>query len=408
MLPIHPFPARMAPEIALRHLKRNRPLRVLDPMVGSGTVPRIAQQLGHEAVGFDTDPLALLIAEAWCSPVSPSKLREHASAVLTRVSDWQDIPAKDAYPIGADHETKAFIRYWFDLDARRQLCAIVREINKVRVKPIRLHLLTAVSRCIVVKEKGVSLARDVAHSRPHRAYRRAPIRPLEGFRKATERIAKVLDNQAVARGSASIRNGDARALPILDDSIDLVITSPPYLNAIDYIRAHKFTLVWLGFKISGLRAVRASNVGAERKTVPPNEPDSRVLKSICKRSVLSSRNQNIVLRYVQDLRKLMSEMWRVLRPGGSCVIVVADSNLQRTFVRTSKAIRQIGTDVGFKVNRDYRRHIPASRRYLPPPSSASAGQQLRLRMKTEVVVVLSKKLLGRPKGRHHNVQSHCA
>lgn len=57
---VHPFPARMAPGIALNALGNDRvPLRVLDPMVGSGTVLAVARSKGHYAIGFDSDPLSV-------------------------------------------------------------------------------------------------------------------------------------------------------------------------------------------------------------------------------------------------------------------------------------------------------------------------------------------------------------
>ncbi len=72
--PIHPFPARMAPSIIQRRLKSHKRLRVVDPMVGSGTTVVTARILGHHAIGFDTDPLALLIAKAW-STMKPGRVR---------------------------------------------------------------------------------------------------------------------------------------------------------------------------------------------------------------------------------------------------------------------------------------------------------------------------------------------
>ena len=64
--PVHPFPARMAPGIALDVLSEAaKPLRVLDPMMGSGTVIALARSMGHRAVGFDIDPLAVLISKVW-------------------------------------------------------------------------------------------------------------------------------------------------------------------------------------------------------------------------------------------------------------------------------------------------------------------------------------------------------
>ena len=61
--PIHPFPARMAPSIVWNNLPDSgKFLRVLDPMAGSGTSLVIAKARGYQAVGCDTDPLAVLIA----------------------------------------------------------------------------------------------------------------------------------------------------------------------------------------------------------------------------------------------------------------------------------------------------------------------------------------------------------
>jgi tRNA G10 N-methylase Trm11 len=58
----------MAPELAIAELTNLKPNSiVLDPMAGSGTVVRHASELGLRAVGFDLDPLAVLMSRAWTS-----------------------------------------------------------------------------------------------------------------------------------------------------------------------------------------------------------------------------------------------------------------------------------------------------------------------------------------------------
>src|ERR1700682_6789356 len=71
---VHPFPARMAPSIIQRRLKSHQSMCVVDPMTGSGTTIVAARLHGHQALGFDTDPLALLIAKAWSSDTNPERL----------------------------------------------------------------------------------------------------------------------------------------------------------------------------------------------------------------------------------------------------------------------------------------------------------------------------------------------
>jgi ribosomal protein L11 methylase PrmA len=77
----------MASEIVWRKLpERAGRLRVLDPMAGSGTTLVAARMRGHEAIGFDRDPLAVLIAGAWASDVDVGATpinRKRSSPMLT-------------------------------------------------------------------------------------------------------------------------------------------------------------------------------------------------------------------------------------------------------------------------------------------------------------------------------------
>ena len=83
--PIHPFPARMAPGIALEALGESKaPLRVLDPMTGSGTVLAVARAKGHRAFGVDLDPLAILLAGVWTRTVDAELVNDKAAEVLDR------------------------------------------------------------------------------------------------------------------------------------------------------------------------------------------------------------------------------------------------------------------------------------------------------------------------------------
>src|SRR5712691_735311 len=110
--PIHPFPARMAASIPWNVLRRQsgRPLRVLDPMAGSGTTLVVARTLGHEAIGFDTDPLAVLLAKVWCSDFTESSVLTFAEKALEIAKRRaRRLPLRRAYPVEADDETRAFV-----------------------------------------------------------------------------------------------------------------------------------------------------------------------------------------------------------------------------------------------------------------------------------------------------------
>jgi SAM-dependent methyltransferase len=399
--PVHPFPARMAPAIVWEELiavsvaGRASRLRVLDPMSGSGTTIAMARLLGHKAIGFDTDPLAVLIARAWSADLDPDLLRRSAAAVVGRARLLvRNLALKDAYPRNADDETRAFARYWYDETARRQLAALAMTIGRVRDGVLRSLLWCAFSRLIIVKSRGVSLGMDVAHSRPHKVYERAPIKPFRAYQHAANVIARhspFADGRR--RPSASVQRGDARDLPISDGSVDFVITSPPYLNAIDYLRGHRLSLIWLGHSVREIRAIRATNVGTEvsDRSIGDNGHVASAIGRMGDVESLPDREIGMLTRYVIDMDHAIAEMTRVLSPGGRAVLVIGDSTIRSVFVRNSRALAYLGKHNGLTLVNSRRRPLPANKRYLPPPCAEGAGARLENRMRAEVILTFQKR-----------------
>ncbi len=394
--PIHPFPARMASEIVWRKLpERARHLRVLDPMAGSGTTLVAARMRGHEAIGFDRDPLAVLIAGAWASDVDVEATEKKAEHVLSRAKERvAKIELRDAYPRGANDETKEFVRYWFDTTNRKQLAALAESIARTHDHQIKRLLWCAFSRLIITKQSGVSLAMDISHSRPHKAYDKAPINAFDHFERAIKQITKAapFKGDTPNQPQAFIANADARRLPLPNESVDIVVTSPPYLNAIDYLRGHKFSLIWMGHSISDVRKLRSTNVGAEVSAAANAEDKATetVMERMCDGNELAGRNHGMLRRYVRDLREIVCENFQVLRPGGKAVYVIGNCNLRNTFIENSKCVTDLATEVGFAVRSSRKRPLPENRRYLPPPQTRSSGKALRKRMREEVILTLVK------------------
>ena len=382
----------MAPLIALNVLEvSERPLRVLDPMAGSGTVLAVARALGHRAYGFDADPLAVLMSRVWTTSIDPATIVSHATKALERArKTFCTLRHRDAYPVAADDETRAFVRYWFDSYSRRQLASLALAICDVSDPRVRDALWCAFSRLIITKQSGASRALDLAHSRPHRVFERAPLKPFNGFFRAISRVAENCPNKN-AKGigpPTKVLLGDARQLPLCDDSVDLVLTSPPYLNAIDYLRSNKFSLVWMGYQIAELRTIRAGNIGSELKISPGQSTDTTqsTLEKLDRKRALPLRRRGMVERYVHDMDRVLAEVVRVLRPKGRSVFVIGDSSLRGTFIRNSNALTILAERVGLTVVNRVTRQLPPNRRYLPPPSAKSAGNKLQARMRTEVVL----------------------
>ncbi len=386
----------MAPEIVLDAIEGlDGSVRLLDPMTGSGTVLAIGRSDGHRVIGVDTDPLAVLLARVWTTTISAELVLEKAEEVLTRAKVlFKTLTVGQAYPKNADAETRKFIRYWFDDYVRRQLVALATAISRVRDKHVREVLWCGFSRLIITKQAGASLAMDLSHSRPHKTFRLAPVKP---FRKFIAAVATVVSN-CPQRGEGRVGppsrviNGDARCLEIDDNSIDVVITSPPYLNAIDYLRCSKFSLVWMGYKLSELRKIRGENIGAESASAEAIAAEwvQLIITNLRLRPHLSPRDQRLLCQYIWDMNQAISETARVLRPGAPAIYVVGDSTIRGTFIRNSRIVSTLANRHGLYLVSRRSRRLPSNKRYLPPPSAAADESALDSRMRQEVVMEFRK------------------
>lgn len=386
--PIHPFPARMAPETFLDRCRAFPASSVvLDPMAGSGTVVRVAADLGHRAVGFDLDPLSVLLARVWTSSISAEDLRIAADRIVAECTTFASSPSVDLPWIDDDPPTLAFTNYWFADCQRRDLRRLSASVARSSGH-IGDALRVALSRIIITKDRGASLARDVSHSRPHRSYTSNDFEVIPSFARSVRFIASRLEAEPPS-GTARVARGDARSLHMIkSQSIDAIVTSPPYLNAIDYLRGHRLALVWLGFNLSELRRIRASSIGAER--APDGRVSSNVIDDLsCSLGPvheLAPRYRAIAVRYVIDILAMLSEMARVLRPNGTAILVVGNSSLRGVFLNNASLVVEAADRVGLQFVESTERQLPPNRRYLPPPVEAPHTSTIQNRLRTESVL----------------------
>lgn len=385
---IHPFPARMAPELALRKTRQlEQNSVVLDPMAGSGTVLKAAAQNGHRCIGFDIDPLAVLMTTVVTAKLDGDRLDKLTQRLLQRAVD---LKVRDVDLPWFDRETAQFAEYWFAAEQRRQLKKIAHVLHHMpslsdgSVEACALRI--ALSRLIITKESGASLARDVSHSRPHRVVDENDFNVFDQFAKAVERI-KQRKEEASGGIRPRVRLGDARRLPwVRDASVDMVMTSPPYLNAIDYMRGHRLSLIWLGYSIDDLRRIRSDSVGAERgpDEAEITEAAIKVRNALGAIQKLPSRHQQMVDRYAFDLTLMLRQVSRVLKLGGRAVFVVGNSCLKDVFISNSRGLHVAARLSGLCLLDERERALPTGSRYLPMPTDNSSA--LGRRMRTETVL----------------------
>jgi DNA modification methylase len=415
----HPFPAKFPPQLPrkfIQHLTQPGDV-VLDPMMGSGTTVVEAYLTDRIGVGVDIDPLAKLITQVKTTAIDSQAIYQVGAAILENATIATKNGHKEllfTFKNSLDQKTLEFIEYWFALETQVELLALTHEIKKIPDNVMRAFFELALSGCVITKSGGVSLAFDLAHTRPHRAkivyshegklilgeelldddsprvklLTKNLRSALVEFRKRYQQNAKGIIELNLKRSSPHLYHGDAQKLPLDAKSVDLIVTSPPYVsNAIDYMRAHKFSLVWLGYPVDQLGGTRKQYIGGEGlfdfqfEKLPPYT--TRVVTTI---SQLDPKKGQVLHRYYSEMTRVLQEMYRVLKADRAVILVVASSIIRNRDVEIGACLAEIGGSIGFEVPKVGVRRLDRNRRMLPAGKSIDHGSQIQNRMHEEFVI----------------------
>ena len=393
----HPFPAKFPPQLPAYFIERLTVPGdvVLDPMFGSGTTILEAVRLRRRAIGCDIDPLARLVAQAKLTSFDGLAMLRWGTAVLdgarhrfSTQSGLLDTALEERF----DPKTRAFVDYWFPPTQQRQLVALLEAIESDAPCEARTLLHMVFSSTIIAKSGGVSLARDLAHTRPHRVPGKTPKSAFDEFAKRLKLVLASSGRRAELDDPARILSASAESTGLATESVDLVVTSPPYANnAIDYMRAHKFSLVWLGWKIEDLTDIRARCLGHDAKT-PRVWSD---LPEQCERTIdrlakVDERKAAALRRYFGEMSAVFAETHRILKPGKAAIVVVGSSNLRGIDVETHKGLAALGVAAGFQLAHIGVRRLDRDKRMMPARWAKNGASQIEQRMHEEHVIGLLK------------------
>lgn len=410
----HSFPAKFPPQLPRKFiLELTDPGDVvLDPMMGSATTLLEAYFNGRQAIGFDIDPIAGLLARVKIETFNRAELYAAGKQILKEASKtahlYPDLLIAEKTK-RFDAKTIEFIDYWFATEVQIELLALRAEIEKIESVKLKEFFKLIFSSVIITKTGGVSLALDLAHTRPHKAKtvfsrngkvifgdenekKRHLIKtlrsPLNEFKKKLVQNLRGVIQKAPSRLSPIINYGSALSLALSSNSVDLIVTSPPYAsNAIDYMRAHKFSLVWFEYPIDELTEKRKTYIGSEGFANLPSVELPEKVENLVTRIRQKSKSKGVSLhRYYVEMTLVLQEMFRVLKSEKPAVIVVGNSTLAGLDAQVNDSLVEIGKKVGFEVPVVGTRRLDRNRRMLPAGASVDKNSQIQQRMHEEFVI----------------------
>ena len=358
---LHPYPAKFIPQIPANLIARlSMPGDVvLDPFGGSATTAVEAVRLGRRAVSLDANPLSALIGRVKTgfmnSPVQ-TDLEQLSAAVEGHIigSDgkrrsWPNPPVTESERCPPPIPN---IEKWFNKHVIEELCLLRHLIDQTTVGIARDAAQLALSRIIIRVSNQESETRYVAVDK-----KIPPSLTLQAYLESLKTVTRRLGAAALDLQFADTRFliGDSRnELPgaLGENSVDLIVTSPPYPNATDYHLYHRFRLFWLGF-------------------------DPRVLGQIEIGSHLRhQRNNTGFEEYRYDMTHALEGCAVVLSPGRYAVFVVGDALFKGEYYSTSDSIQGIARDAGLEVIGAIDRPLHPTKRSFAKPARRTRFEQL--------------------------------
>jgi 16S rRNA G966 N2-methylase RsmD len=306
---LHWFPGNFIPQLPsyLIQMLSNEGDVVLDPFCGSGTTGVEAMILARRSWQSDANRVGVLITRGKLAALTCPTLKEH----LTKIAERTFWNLSERCEAGRQGEgTDSELNSWFHPDTLTRLRRIWHAIEEVADPGPRAVLDMIFSDTLFACASTLRSSTSGGSKRRHHwGWVADNVRPRglqwhDATKLFVERISRlhsvVTSIPHLAYPEAVVRLEDARSLSAADDSVDLVVTSPPYLGMIDYARANRLTYLWFGCPLTEDRDIE---IGARWRRERKVEPAS----------------------YLLAIESSCREISRVLRGGRYCAIVIGES-----------------------------------------------------------------------------------
>lgn len=370
------YPCKFIPHIPRwAILKYTEPVQlVLDPFAGSGTTLVEAVLQGRDVLGVDFDKLSQLLCKTKTTILSNNQveyLRKTKKELLIRndehVSFRPDI-----------HN----ISHWFSKNNVSQLSNLKEKIDEIytSTRDEATHNFLLVCFASIIKKCSYA---DDTSPKPYVStrFKKNPLSVKETFLKTLESYLNRNEQYKDKKlGKAFIVSEDAREInaPEYNKKVSLAVTSPPYINAFDYVRSLRLENAWLGFYgDSNIMDMKKKQIGTE---IIRSDVYTGMLKRTGNRKLdlivsdiyeKDKKRAFVVLKFFKDMDQTFVEVRRLLKKGCHYVVVVGDSRIRGIDVPTHEILIDIAKKRGFRLDNLFSYII--KNRYLRIPRSGRGG-----------------------------------
>jgi len=360
----HNYPAMMIPQIANRLItfygKKARTL--FDPYCGTGTSLVEAGLSGIDAIGTDLNPMARLIAEAKTTIIDLQILDLY-------LKEFNDFSFSLRFGIKGDKNIVApdfkNIDFWFKKDTKEKLSNIKYFINNVKDERIKKFFWVAFSE--TVRESSLTRNSEFKLYRMSEKQREKfnpDVFGIINVKLARNRIGlKDYIERKITKTKTTIYDFDSsKSVEKIDkDSIDIIVTSPPYGDSrttVAYGQFSRLSNQWLDFE----NASQVDNqlMGGQAKSIKKtgiNIIDETVEKVANK----DEKRAKEVYSFYEDYSKSIANVSSVIKRNGYACYVVGNRRVKDTTLPTDEITKCLFQKYGFEYKNTFIRNIPNKR-----------------------------------------------
>jgi hypothetical protein len=334
----HRYPAKFIPQLVERLIDEyisHKEAHINDPFMGCGTTIVTAISRGFKASGTDINKIAHLITKVKSISIEPEYLNkkiEHLLFKLKSLNGSQTTLFNDKIEPLIPQEHVDRINYWFTEKSKNELGQILRIIYNENDETIRNFFLVAFSH--ILKNSSIWLQ---GSTKPTRDLQKNPVEPYDALRKHLIKMqrgndafykivpARVREN---LNQYLNIEIRDARKQPVPDETVNLVVTSSPYVTSYEYADLHQLSTIWLDLT-EDLTEYKKEFIGTSYKKYESKRLKSSIAMDIVdKMSKKSKKMAKEIEAFFIDMEEVFDETFRILKHGGRCCYVIGDTKLK--------------------------------------------------------------------------------
>ena len=387
---LHNYPAMFIPQVARRIIQNCSQIgdTVCDIFCGSGTALVESRLLGRNAYGIELNPLAVLIAKVKTTAIKPEMLQKTFLSLLSDIKDYK--PKKEELPEFFN------IDFWFKESVIHGLAKLKKCIDDIKNQDIRNFFLVAFSETVryasntrngefklfrMPAEKLKNYSPDVVS-----IFKKRIEKNIEGMKEFYNDV----DNN---RWVKVILGDSTKRYDIKDESIDCIVTSPPYGDSrttVAYGQFSRLSLQWLDMvKDDELQIDRQLIGGIVDSKIENNLNSKSLIKPLHLIAESDSKRAKEVLAFYIDLNKAMIQAYRILKKYKYFCVVIGNRTVKKIKLPTDFIVSELGENLGFQTVDIIVRNIPNKR--MPSKNSpTNVAGELEETMQKESIVILQK------------------